>query len=553
MTRGGWVLFAAALAASAQSGGVVSGRVTSTAHGEPVAGATVTLRGLDDGPAQTYITETAADGRFSIANMVPGTYEPRPSKIGYEQRTPDHFATAKDFPPATVEAGKAAAPIELRLIPDGVIAGRVIDNDGDPVRHAQVEVQQYGYAGGKKQLRTLRGGQTDDHGEYRLFHLPPGKYWLHVQPNSRRNQPQMQMQMRQLAGSVQMQNQMQNVPPQTGLADAYYPGSRDVTHATELQVAPGAELDGIDVRVTPERLYSIRGRVAGDANKGGFSVFAQSLSPPVGRNNGFPMRMQNDQYEISGIPPGKYAVIGQEFSNQQRPGPPMIDMPRQYARQTVEVVDRDVDNIDLTFEPGATIKGVVRGEGSAPAKDVVNISLTPSDSGAVMFGGGARVAADGTFKLETAPGVYNVRVNGRQVYLKSVLIGKEAVPDRKIDTARLSGDVTLVVSNDFGKVEGTVVDEAGKPVFNANVTLIPDQRQDDWQERFRSALTKADGKFSIAAVQPGEYRGYAWLGVEQGAPQDAEFRKPFEDRAVVVKVEPNGKQTVDLKVIQPSK
>ena len=438
MTRAVALLLTAALAASAQSGGVVSGRVVSTAHGEAVAGATVTLRGLDEGPAQTYITETAADGRFSIANMAPGTYEPRPSKTGFEQRTPDHFATAKDFPPVTVEAGKAATPIELHLIPDGVIAGRVIDNDGDPVRRASVEVQQYGYAGGKKQLRTLRGGQTDDRGEYRLYHLPPGKYWLHVQPSTRRNQPQPQLQMRQLAGSVQMQNQMQNMPPQTGLAAAYYPGSPEVTHATELQVAPGAELDGIDVRLTPERLYSIRGRVPREGNQGGFSVFAQSLSPPVGRNNGFPMRMENDQYEISGIPPGKYAVIGQQFPNQPRPGPQVIDTPRQYARQMVEIVDRDVENIDLSFEPGATIKGIVKAEGSASAKDVANVSLTPTDSGAMMFGAGARVETDGTFKLETAPGVYNVRVNGRQVYVKTLLIGKDPLPERKIDTARLS-------------------------------------------------------------------------------------------------------------------
>src|SRR5215469_10573175 len=265
MTRACLLLVAAALLASAQSGGALSGRVINTTHGEPVVGATVTLRGLDEGPAQTYITETGADGRFSIANMVPGAYEPRPSKPGYEQRTPDHFATAKDFPPVTVEAGKAAEPIELRLIPDGVVAGRVIDSDGDPVRRASVEAEQYGYAGGKKQLRTVRGAQTDDRGEYRLYHLAPGKYWLHVQPNSRRNIPQP----RPMPGSVQLQN----MPPQTGLAPAYYPGSPDVNHATELQLTPGAELDGVDIRLTPERLYSIRGRVAQE-NGRNYSVFA---------------------------------------------------------------------------------------------------------------------------------------------------------------------------------------------------------------------------------------------------------------------------------------
>jgi protocatechuate 3,4-dioxygenase beta subunit len=547
MTREGLLFIAAALVVSAQSGGVVSGRVMNTTHGEPVAGATVTLRGLDEGPAQTYITETGADGRFSIANMVPGTYEPRPSKPGYEQRMPDHFATAKDFPPVTVEAGKAAEPIELRLIPDGVIAGRVVDSDGDPVRRASVEAEQYGYAGGKKQLRTVRGAQTDDRGEYRLYHLAPGKYWLHVQPGSRRNLPQL----RQMPGSVQWQN----MPPQTGLAPAYYPGSPDVNHATELQLAPGAELGGVDMRLTPERLYSIRGRVALEANNHNYSVFAQSLSVSMNRN-GFPMRMDGDHYELMSLPPGRYAVIGQAFPMPQpgqQPSPQQQNNQRQYARQTVEVVDRDVDNIDLTFEPGAIIKGVVKAEGSASVKDVVNVNLNPDDSGAMMFGAGTRVESDGTFMLQTAPGVYNVRANGRMVYVKTVMNGKEALPDRKIDTARLSGELTLVVSNDFGKVEGTVMDDEGKPVFNANVTLISDQRQSDWQERFRSGLTKADGKFTIPSVQPGEYRVFAWLGVEQGAPQDVEFRKPYEDRAAVMKVEPNGKQAIDLKVIQIAK
>jgi Carboxypeptidase regulatory-like domain len=535
------LVLASALAASAQSGGSVSGRVVSSVRGEPVAGATVTLRGLDDGPAQTYITKTAADGRFSIANMVPGTYEPRPSKPGYEQRTPDHFATAKDFPPLTVEAGRAADPVELRLIPDGVIAGKVLDSDGDPVRRASVEAQQHGYVNGKKQLRTIRGTQTDDRGEYRVYHLAPGKYWVHVQPNGRRNQ----IQPRPMPDSVQSQN----MPPPTGLAATFYPGSPDAAHGAELQLAPGAELDGIDLRLVTERLYSIRGRATLEGNSSNFSVYAQSLPTPS-RGNGAMIRMENGGYELSGLAPGKYAVIGQQFYNQPQPGPPLIDMPRQYARQVVEIVDRDLDNIDLTFEMGATIKGVVKSEGSASIKDVTNINLTPENPEAMMFGAGTRVEGDGAFKLDTAPGIYRVHVNGRQVYVKTVLMGNEPVPERKIDTSRLSGDLTLVVSNEFGKVEGTVLDEAGKPVFNADVTLIPDQRQEDWAERFRNTLSKADGKFSFVSIQPGEYRLFSWLGVEQGAPQDAEFRKPFEDRAVAVKVEANGKQTVELKAIQ---
>jgi hypothetical protein len=526
---------AAAFAAAAQSGGAVSGRVINSVHSEPVSGAIVTLRGIDDATTQTYIARTASDGRFSIPNMAPGTYEPRPSKTGYEQRTPGRFATEKEFPPVTVEAGKAAPPIELRLIPDGVIAGRVVDSDGDPVRWATVETQQYAYVAGKKQLQTRRAASTDDRGQYRLFHLPPGRYYLRVEPGPGRTQQGWRFTPRA---------PVQNAEPQTTLAPAFYPGATDVSRATELQLPPGIELASIDIRLTPERLYSISGHIAIGGAKDRISVMAQEISGTRNRN-GFPMSFDGDRYVLSGIPAGKYMVIGQQF-----PGPQQPQSERQNAVQKVDIVDRDVEHVDLTFSPGATIKGVVKAEGSASVKDITNINLAPEDQNLGMFGAGARVAADGTFTLTPEPGIYYVRLNGPQVYLKAVLTGKETAPDRKIDTAHLSGDLTLVVASDFGKVEGTVVDDAGKPVYNADVTLIPDQGRGDWQYRFRSTLTKADGKFTIVSIQPGDYRAYAWVAVEQGAPQDAEFRKPFEDRAVVVKVEGNSMQTLSLKAIQ---
>jgi hypothetical protein len=37
--------------------------------------------------------------------------------------------------------------------------------------------------------------------------------------------------------------------------------------------------------------------------------------------------------------------------------------------------------------------------------------------------------------------------------------------------------------------------------------------------------------------------------VEQGAPQSADFRKAYEDRAVPVKVGANGRQSLDLKPV----
>lgn len=536
MMRTPWIILAAALGAAAQSGGMVSGRVGNSVNGDAIGGATVTLRGMGEGTEETYITETGADGRFAIRNIAPGVYEPRPSKQGYEQRKSNHFATANDFPPVTVEAGAPAAPIELKLIPDGVVAGRVVTADGDPVRRAQVQLEEYRYAGGKKQLMAARTMATDDRGQYRIYNAPPGKYYLHVAPGNQMG--------RGMTFGPDAQPQLQ-----TGLTECFYPGSPDAAHATELDVAPGAELDGIDVHLSDERLYSIRGQLTmPDVEKGGgINVFATRV-PHDGRMSPYPMRMMNEnQYEVFGLPPGTYTVVAQHFPPPKRGGQ-SGPVDSEYASQVVEVVDRDVDHIDLSPTPGATIKGVVKVDGSPLPNNRFNINLEQVDS-SWNFNPNAQVSADGSFTLHAAPGKYRVRIFGPAMYVKTVLVGKETVANRVIDASRPVGDLTIVVSGDFGKVEGRVVDDEGKPVYNADVTLIPDQRDEDWPMRFRSAMTKPDGAFSVSA-EPGEYRAFAWLGVEQGAPQDAEFRKPFEERGVTVKVEANGKATAELKVIR---
>ena len=60
-------------------------------------------------------------------------------------------------------------------------------------------------------------------------------------------------------------------------------------------------------------------------------------------------------------------------------------------------------------------------------------------------------------------------------------------------------------------------------------------------------MSKANS--TCAALRLAEYKIFAWEDVPFGAPQDPEFRKPFEKRAVALKMEPNGHQTVELTTI----
>ena len=68
--------------------------------------------------------------------------------------------------------------LSIIMTPQGVIAGKVLDQDGDPVAMVQVQVMRYSYARGRKQLQPTGTASTNDLGEYRVGNLAPGRYYI---------------------------------------------------------------------------------------------------------------------------------------------------------------------------------------------------------------------------------------------------------------------------------------------------------------------------------------------------------------------------------------
>ena len=60
----------------------------------------------------------------------------------------------------------------------GSISGRVTDAGGEPIAHAFVMALQPWYQKGQRRLAFVQAVQTNDLGEYRLFWLPPGRYFI---------------------------------------------------------------------------------------------------------------------------------------------------------------------------------------------------------------------------------------------------------------------------------------------------------------------------------------------------------------------------------------
>src|SRR5437899_2748780 len=123
--------FAAAIAVAQTINGVV---ISSTDH-QPIRKATVTLRHTQKSAA--YVATSDAAGQFRFEAVEPGKYVVVAERQGYF------------MPPRTVVLTVAeqqqVRDARVELIPFGVIRGRVLDSDGEPVIAAQVRAAHFTY------------------------------------------------------------------------------------------------------------------------------------------------------------------------------------------------------------------------------------------------------------------------------------------------------------------------------------------------------------------------------------------------------------------------
>jgi hypothetical protein len=220
MRRG--LLFAAiasllAQAASAQSTLTVSGRVLADATGDPIANARIAVTPAVQG-APVVLTDS--NGRFSLS-VPPGQARVVASKSGYARSE------------LTPIAGET---LEFKLVQGAVIAGRVVDELGDPVFNAAVWIQapQSGPAMplSPNSSRPIAVGSTNDQGEYRVTGLAAGTFAVAV--------------MRASLVAI-------NGQARTNFVLVYYPGTAAPDGAQPVRVQPGGERTGIDFVVPDDR------------------------------------------------------------------------------------------------------------------------------------------------------------------------------------------------------------------------------------------------------------------------------------------------------------
>ena len=531
----GWALVAlccVALPTFAQPA-AVTGQITETVHGKPLPTITLTLRGTLHGTppeGDSYSTQTDAEGRFRIEGVLPGRYS-----VGF---TAQKFVwplrkdgTSETPAPLTLTPGERHT-LDFQLTPTGIISGRTLDAEGDPIRDVSVQAMQYGYNNGKRELNSRASAQSNDRGEYRLYNVSPGTYYL--QATSRPN----------MGGGFAMPNeQIRGTRPPQGFVATYYPNVRDAASGEPLKLAPGDELSRIDIRMVPEMLYTVRVKVLTPAATGVYPVFTLQNRMSGGRNGNFNSGGVNGMGEFRGVLPGSYQLTGTMRSNGNN------QEPQSYLHQTVEVVDHDVEIDAPAFAPVFDVTGSVLVDATPPFP-LQRIRLTMRREYPDMVQDpNTTLAADGTFVLHGAvPDTYNLTATiPAGAYLKSVKLGTRELPDLHVDLSGGAAPLVILVGTDGGRIKGAVENAAGESSVRTPVTLYPEGKQRDRQDRVKTVATDANGRYDIKDIAPGDYRLYAWESSDLAPSRDPDFRKAYESQSVTVSVTPGGNLVVALK------
>ncbi|HEX4998287.1 MAG TPA: carboxypeptidase-like regulatory domain-containing protein [Terriglobia bacterium] len=482
--------------ASQSSRGSVSGVVVSAAGENPVERAVVTLDGVS--------VATREDGKFAFLQVEPGEHRLTASAPGYAPAEYGQPYPPRPNPvptPVLVGPGERVSSIVLRLIPGGVIAGVVTDQEGNPVREVQVEALQYTYQGG---LRTLvpatASFKTNDLGQFRVYWLGPGGYVLRLTPAT------------------------------TGLATdvtpSYFPGVTNSRGASLISVAPG-QVVSVSMKLPIARLARLEGAVINGLS--GEPASAQIiLVPQIPEAAARLYRASangSGLFVVQGVPSGSYYVYATVGGSPNG---------RLVARVPVEVGDRDIDNLVVVAKP-LGLKGTVAIEGWPEGVDPsriqtrmsVELRLDPlvpamDNQFDVVAPRLQAIVTDGAFSFPSVmPADYQasmrIAIAGfPNAYLKSVRFLDSDVIDEGLHLEnRLDPFLDVAVGVDGASIAGVVVDGQQVPLKRATVTLLPDNRKQ--MARYHYAQTDEMGHFEINGIAPGDYRALAWEDIESGA------------------------------------
>jgi protocatechuate 3,4-dioxygenase beta subunit len=509
-------------------------------------------------------TLTNAQGRFTFDRLAAGRYSVSAQRDSYLSGGYGQKRVGGPSGSFLLTDGQRLT-LSIPMQRGGVITGQVFDEDGEPVRGAQIQVWRSMMSNGTRRFQQTNGYQTDDRGMFRAFGLEPGDYRVAAMArnNDRAVADQMQSE-KALVDAAIAAGQVKTgaaagypsyvtitpVPNPGGATTVfmpvYAPSTVVAADASIIHVDANQEHGPVTIHLQYVQATTIHGIVSAVPPNLQLRVSLISADAGGGVSNSFSPQA-NGEFTFRNISPGRYRLLAQTTP---RPQPVQVgdnitlrsapgDVSTTFwAEQEVIVQGQDLE-VGLSLRPSRTISGVVVSEmsgasGSQPRQ--AQLTLAPNSNPGI--GGSqlqSQIDGNGRFTFSgVVPGKYVLRVNPGTMK-SSVIEGEDTLDipfefagDRDITDAV----VTVMDQSKRPTLWGVVADAGGKAVGDVTVVIASTDERFWLPGNRRIATMRTDpwGRYRTENLPAGAYYVATVRELENGEQYDPEMLRTVAAR-----------------------
>lgn len=511
---------------------VLRGRVTTYPDGKPIARARVLLSRPDK--SYSRVTMTDADGRYEIAELEDfDNYMLSASKTGYAARVWGEQPLPAAPTPIKLTAGQVLENVDVALAGHLSISGRILDSDGTPFGGAVVSALRSVLMDGRRELIPVAEIITNDKGEYRLFGLPAGLYFIS-------------------AIDPAFLSAGDHLGP-LEYSPTFYPGVPSAEDATRVTLDPGQSREGLEFKLVIVKPVRIIGKIT-PYNNELFTSGIVAMTPVRADGSLSTSASEVDirpdgRFVFSNVPPGRFLIRARGETENE----PMI----LFGHFAVTVTGRDLSGAEMTLLPGARLDGVVewKGMNARPIGAEIRVRAPMADGGTFGDALNGKVKDDNTFVIGGAMiGMHLIRVENlpHPWTLKAVYFKGQDVTDipLAVEPAGSLTDIRVILTDTPTRLEGRLVSVEGDDMESYRVVIFSANPL-HWRPASRHvtlARPDRDGRFTLHGLPPGVYRLAASRELDETDLTDPRTLDRLAPSATTVRLNEGQQAAVDVRV-----
>jgi hypothetical protein len=545
--------------------GRIRGRVLASDGGGPIRRAQVRISGQDIAPRAAL---TDAEGRFEFRDLPAGRFTLQATKSGFMSVQYGQTRPFESGKPIELLDKQALDNADLSMPRGGVISGRVTDEFGDAIPDVSVTAMRQTWSNGRRRLTPAPGriAQTNDLGQFRIYGLPPGEYFVSASIRGSA------LEMMDL--EVMMSGAVQGGPtastPKSGYAATYYPGTPNVSEAQRIAIGVGQEVTSADFGLVPVRLARVSGIVIGSDGKpleGAMITAApasRDFSAPIGP--GGARTGKDGSFTLNSVPPGDYVLQArsmQVITSAQ--GDNMMVFratamagggESEFGSTPLTLAGEDVSNVVLTTTKGGSAVGQVSFDGPRPPSlTSIRITSSAADAEGPSIAGLGTVKEDGTFELKGLSGTRVIRIGNAPPgwILKSVRLNGTDITDTgaEFKAGETTSGLEIELTQKSTTITGSVTAADGALLKDYTLVIFSES-----PEHWRYPNTRwvsgsrpdQDGRVKVQNLPAGAYYAVAVDYLPTGEWSDPEILDRLKAKARRFTLGEGATETLDLKL-----